>query len=207
MFPEKTLTTRHPSLLDARRSTLAVVDLQEGFARAIPDFNAVVARATLLVRVAARLGVPTLVSEQYPKGLGPTVSPLAGALPPQTPIHEKLCFSASDLPAWTNTLKTLRATRRNPGDQVILCGVEAHVCVLQTALDLAAADVSVYVVEDAVSSRRATDARAALRRLASYGVQIVTSEMVIFEWLRQAGTEEFKDVREWVKERDKAPIE
>lgn len=193
MFPEKTVTPRHPSLLDAHRSALAVIDLQDRFRDAIPDFAPVVARTEILTRAAARLGVPVLASEQYPRGLGPTVPDLAAALPPDTPIHEKLCFSACDLPAWT---AALRATRRN---QVILCGVESHVCVLQTALDLAADDVSVYVVEDATSSRRAADRRAALRRLESHGIQIVTSEMVVFEWLRRAGTDEFRDLRDWLK--------
>ncbi len=196
MFPEKNAGARHPSLLDAARSVLVVVDLQERFHAVIPGFNDVVARTETLARAAASLKVPVLTSEQYPKGLGPTVSALTAALPPQTPVHEKLCFSACDLPAWAAALKTHRAARR---DQIVLCGVEAHVCILQTALDLAAGDATVYVVEDAVSSRRESDKRAALRRLESHGVQVVTSEMVVFEWLRKAGTEEFKELQKLVK--------
>lgn len=193
MFPEKTAPPRHASLLDPGRCVLALIDLQERFREAIPDFASVVTRTEILTRAAARLGVSVMVSEQYPRGLGRTVPALAAALPPDTLPHEKLCFSACDLPAWAAALK---ATRR---DQVVLCGVEAHVCVLQTALDLTAADVSVYVVEDAVSSRRAADMRTALRRLESHGIHIVTSEMVVFEWLRRAGTDEFRDVQRLIK--------
>lgn len=200
MFPEKPAATRHASLLDAGRSVLALVDLQERFHAAIPDFNAVVARTEFLTRAAARLNVPVLVSEQYPKGLGALVPSLAAALPPATPLHEKLCFSACDLPAWTSALNaTLNAARGPRRNQIILCGVETHVCILQTALDLAATDVGVYVVADAVSSRRETDKQTALRRLEAHGIQIVTSEMVMFEWLRKAGTEDFKELQKLVK--------
>src|SRR5690606_33626751 len=113
------------------------------------DLSAVGARIEILAKAAARLGVPMVVTEQYPKALGNTLSPIAAALPGKTPILEKSCFSACDLPEWSSALRDLTKTR----DQIILCGVEAHVCVLQTALDLIQdPDVAVHVPEDAVSS-------------------------------------------------------
>jgi nicotinamidase-related amidase len=196
-LPDKPISTRSPVLLDAERSVLVVVDLQEGFAKAIADLDAVAARTAILVKTAGRLGVPVLVTEQYPQALGATLSPVADALPPGSPVIEKIAFSACDVSAWVTAQRQLAREGR---DQFILCGVETHVCVLQTALDLAHnPDAVVHVVEDAVSSRKATDKAAALRRLESNGVQTVTAEMVVFEWLRKAGTEDFKDIQRLVK--------
>jgi len=196
-LPEKPPASRSPALLDAERSVLLVVDLQEGFAKAIPDLHTVGERTAILVKAAARLGVPVLATEQYPQALGPTVSPVAGAFPPPTPVFPKMAFSASDVPEWA---ALVRAHVRDGRDQLILCGVEAHVCVLQTALDLAQnPDAVVHVVEDAIASRKPSDKASALRRLEAHGVQAVTVEMVAFEWLRKAGTEDFKDVQRLIK--------
>jgi nicotinamidase-related amidase len=197
LFPEKSAASRSPLLLDAARSVLLIVDAQQGFAKAIPDLEAVGVRMEILVKAAARLGVPVIVTEQYPKALGNTLGPVAAALPANTPILEKLCFSACDLPEWTSALRKHKDAGR---DQLILCGVEAHVCVLQSALDLLQdSDVAVHVPEDAVSSRRPSDKSAALRRMESHGVVMVTVEMVVFEWLRKAGTEEFRELQGLVK--------
>ena len=196
LFPEKPAALRSPLLLDGKRSLLLVVDAQQGFAKAIPDLEATGARIAILARAAARLQVPILVTEQYPKALGPTLGPVAAALPAKTPVLEKSCFSACDLPEWSSALRNLTKTR----NQIILCGVEAHVCVLQTALDLIQdPDVAVHVPEDAVSSRRIPDKAAALRRLEAHGIQTVTTEMVVFEWLRRAGTDDFRELQGLVK--------
>lgn len=196
-LPEKPASTRSPLLLDAERSVLLVIDLQEGFAKAIPDLDAVAARTAILAKTAARLRVPVLVTAQYPQALGATVSPVRDALPEGTPTFDKVAFSACDVPEWLGAQRTLARQGR---DQLILCGVETHVCVLQTALDLAQnGDLSVHVAEDAVSSRKASDKDAALRRVAAHGVQAVTTEMIVFEWLRKAGTDDFKDVQRLIK--------
>lgn len=193
LFPAKS-DSRHPSLLDPSRSLLAVLDAQERFRGAVEHMEAIGARIALLARAAARLEVPALVTEQYPKALGSTLSPIREALPENTPVFEKLAFSACGVSDWTAALKDSKRT------QVLLCGVEAHVCVLQTALDLAQdPDVAVYVVADAVSSRKASDKEAALRRMEAHGVQVVTTEMVLFEWLRCAGTPEFREIQGWIK--------
>ena len=191
-------STRSPSLLDASRSLLVVIDAQEKFRGAVENMDAVGARIALLAKAAARLGVPALVTEQYPKALGKTLEDITASLPENTPVFEKMCFSCSDAPEWAAALQ--QTTRTAKRDQLVLCGVETHVCVLQTALDLAQnTDSAVYVVEDAVSSRRNTDKQAALRRMESHGIQIVTTEMVVFEWLRKAGTAEFKELQAYIK--------
>jgi nicotinamidase-related amidase len=196
-LPDKPISTRSPALLDAERSVLLVIDLQEGFAKAISDLEVVGTRTTILVETAARLNVPILVTAQYPKALGATLESVSSALPQGTPTFEKLAFSACDVPEWATAL---RALAREGRDQLILCGVETHVCVMQTALDLVQnPDAVVHVAEDAVSSRKPSDKAAALRRLESHGVQIVTSEMIVFEWLRKAGTDDFKDVQRMIK--------
>jgi nicotinamidase-related amidase len=177
---------------------LIVIDAQERFRGAVENMDATGARIALLAKAAARLEVPALVSEQYPKALGLTLEDIRCSLPPDTQAIEKMTFSCADVPEWAAKLQGF--TRGAKRDQLVICGVEAHVCVLQTALDLAQnADAAVYVVEDAVSSRRASDKQAALRRLESHGVQVVTAEMVIFEWLRKAGTQEFKDLQPYFK--------
>lgn len=194
MFPEKPASTRNPSLLDAARSLLVVIDVQENFRKAVDGFDALAGRIALLTRAAARIGVPALVTEQYPKGLGPTAPAILESLPEGSPVIEKLAFSACDVPEWT---AAARASGRN---QYVLCGVETHVCVLQTALDLVQQPgASVYVVEDAVASRSDADRTAALRRMETHGVQIVTREMVVLEWLRRAGTPEFREMLGWIK--------
>ncbi len=197
LFPEKSPANRSPSLLDASRSVLLIIDAQEKFYGAVENMDAVGNRIAILAKAAARLGVPALVTEQYPKALGPTLGTIAAELQTGTPILEKLAFSACDVPEWVAALKKLSDSGR---DQLLLCGVETHVCILQTALDLARnPDVAVSVVEDAVSSRKESDKRAALRRMETHGAQIVTVEMVMFEWLRKAGTAEFKELQGIVK--------
>jgi len=191
-------SSRNPSLLDAARSLLVVIDAQERFRGAVENMEGTGARIALLAKAAARLEVPALVSEQYPKALGLTLEDIRCSLPPDSFAIEKMCFSCADSPEWMTALQEKRKAARL--DQVVICGVEAHVCVLQTALDLAQnPDLAIYVVEDAVSSRRASDKQAALRRMESHGIQVVSSEMVIFEWLRRAGTQEFKDLQGWIK--------
>ena len=172
-------------LIEARRSALLIVDMQERLMPAMDGSEPATANAARLMEAAGRLGVPLLVSEQYPKGLGPTVPALA-ALAPTGTVAEKLTFSCLADAGWRGRFEKL--DRR----QAILAGVEAHVCVLQTALGLKAAGYEPAVVADAVASRRRDSRAAAFERLRMNGVEVVTTEMVLFEWLGQAGTPEFK---------------
>lgn len=194
MFLKEKSASRHQHLLDPERSLLVFIDVQERFASAIADLPGVAARTALLAKASARLGIPVLATEQYPKALGKTLPVLAEVLPPTTQVFEKMAFSAFDVPAFAEAVRESRCS------QVLLCGVETHVCVLQTALDaLANLDAQVCVVKDAVASRHSSDRDAGLERMAMAGVHLVTAEMVVFEWLRKAGTPEFKELQALVK--------
>lgn len=173
-------------LIDAERSLLLVIDLQEKMVPALADGATVVAHVAWLVGVAQKVGVPVAALEQYPKGLGPLV-PALNKLLPADAIAAKTHFSCV----------AAKAMERIPGSdrvQFVLCGAEAHVCVMQSALDLAEDGKEVFVVADAVGSRRVYDRDVALVRMRDEGVRIVTREMVAFEWLREAGTPLFRDV-------------
>ena len=142
----------------------------------------VVENARRLLDAAARLEVPVVRTEQNPKGLGPTVPDLVGV---EASVVTKMTFDACRAEGLVETL---------PEGDVVMAGCEAHVCVLQTALGLVERGRDVYVVADAVGSRHPENKQAALRRLERGGVEIVTTEMVIFEWLETAAHPQFKAV-------------
>ena len=173
--------------LEATRSALVLIDLQERLMPVIAGGEGVVARAAILLQAARRLEVPVLATRQYPKGLGGFVAPFDAALTAPE-CHDKLAFSAlAEDPARGGLL----GLRRN---LFVLAGVEAHVCVLQTGLDLLGEGFDVAVVADAVSSRTVQSRDLALARLRGEGARIVNTEMVVFEWLGRAGTEAFRDL-------------
>lgn len=174
------------------RAALVVVDVQERLLPAIFEKERVVQNAVRLVKGAAILGVPVLATEQYRKGLGPTVAEVAAAIPGFAPI-EKLAFSARGAAGFTSALRATNAS------DAILCGIEAHVCVCQTCLDLLADGFRVVVVADAVSSRTPENYRFGLDRMRAAGAVIVSTEMLLFELLEQAGTDEFKQILALVK--------
>lgn len=173
-------------VLRAASSRLVVVDVQAKLVPAIHGGGAVVEACAWLVEVAQKLGVPVAATEQYPQGLGPTVERLR-ALLPEAAIAAKLAFSCAD----EGALDRLPGAGR---PQVVLCGIEAHVCVLQSALGLAAAGAEVAVVADAVGSRDPGHRDLALARLRQRGIAIVSREMVAFEWLERAGSETFRAI-------------
>jgi len=194
MFLQEKASQRNPLLLDPAKSHLLIIDQQTGFAPAIPGLETIAARSAILLQAAKILDIPVAVTEQYPKALGPTVPALKSHLTEDMPVLEKLCFSAMDDLEFT---EVVREERRS---QFILCGVETHVCILQTAFDLMEnLGAQLIVVGDAVGSRKESDKSAALARLAQAGAQIATVEMVVFEWLRKAGTPEFKALQALVK--------
>jgi nicotinamidase-related amidase len=178
-------------LIEASRSQLLVIDLQERLLPAIHEAERVLDRTRILLRAAGALGVPVTVTEQYPKGLGPTVQAVRDALPAASEILDKMTFSA----AGDEGVAALIDGRRDEGrDQLVILGTEAHVCVLQTALAFRGLGYEVFVVEDAVSSRAPASVRAATARMLHAGCGWVTSEMVVFEWLERAGTDAFRSV-------------
>jgi nicotinamidase-related amidase len=174
-------------LLERERSCLVLVDLQRNLMPNIDNGAQVLARACLLATAARRLEVPVLATEQYPEGLGRSEPEILDLIPPGD-IVTKRYFAAGDEPE----LRARLAAIARP--DILLAGCEAHVCLLQTALSLKAQQRRVAVVADAVSSRRAADRDAALRRLERAGCEIVTAEMVVFEWLRHAPSPEFRDL-------------
>lgn len=173
-------------LIDAHRSLLLLIDLQERLAPAIDQMDAVLQHNRWLLQLAQRLSVPVAATIQYPAGLGAMLPALAGDLA-SCNIVEKIHFSA----VADGCLRQLAEFSR---PQIILTGTEAHVCVLQTAMDLLSAGKEVFVVAEAVGSRRREDRLLALERLRQEGCRIVSREMVAFEWLRRAGTEQFREI-------------
>ena len=179
-------------LIDVDLSCLLVVDIQSRLASAIHGCERVIANSGILMRAAARLGVPVLVSEQYPKGLGATVAELDPVMPAGG-VLEKVHFSCM---ADADYAERMHGNGRG---QAVVAGIEAHVCVLQTCMELLDEGYAVFVVADATSSRTPENATAALDRLACAGAQVVSTEMVVFEWLRLAGTPEFKELSALIK--------
>jgi nicotinamidase-related amidase len=178
-------------LLAADDCVLLVVDIQERLAPAISGGTEVIARTDILLAAAARLGVPVVATEQYPKGLGHTDRRLD--LPETTPTFAKLDFSAAAEPSIVAHLRELDRRR------AVLCGMETHVCVLQTALGLRTLGYEVAVVADAVGSRHPERRQLGLERMRDAGVAIVDSEMVVFEWLGAAGTPQFKELSRLIR--------
>jgi nicotinamidase-related amidase len=174
-------------LLKRDQSCLLIVDVQERLTPVMTDPRRVIHHCHLLIRAAQRLGIPVIASEQYPKGLGPTIVDLREALPAGD-ILPKLHFSAAADPAILARLSQLNRP------QIVMAGIEAHVCVLQTALDLKERGFTPAVIADACASRRPESERMAWERLLQQGVTLPTVEMALFEWLNQAGTPEFKEL-------------
>ncbi len=181
---------KHPTQLSARESALLVVDVQEKLMAKIPGADAITRDIAFLLDAAQMLEVDIAATEQYPKGLGPTVAPVARRVP-QRP--DKLGFSCCAVPGLADGF---RARGRS---QIVLVGIEAHVCVLNTALDLLAAGFQVYLAVDAVASRYAIDREVALRRLEKAGAILTTVEACAFEWLGGANHPQFKAVSAWCR--------
>ncbi|MDD2863404.1 MAG: isochorismatase family protein [Methylococcales bacterium] len=180
----------HPTLLKNLDSVLVIVDMQGNLSAVMPenDAQAMHENTISLLEAAQKLTIPVLVTEQYPQGLGATEKSVQDALPNNAPIFEKTSFSCYGASGF---MPALEQTKRK---QIILVGQEAHVCVLQTALDLAAHDYQVHVVEDAICSRKAEHKFYALQRLQTQNVIITNYESVLFEWLRDAAHPDFKAV-------------
>ncbi len=192
---------RSTELMSAADTTLLVVDVQEKLVRLIPGQRRIIWNIRRLIDGAKALGVPVLATEQYPKGLGPTTPELAALLGSVLPgpVPAKVGFSC---------LACDEIAGRLTGDerpQVLLAGIEAHVCIQQTALDLLSAGKSVYVAVDAVGSRFPLDQKIALKRMQSCGATLTTTEAALFEWCQAAGTPEFKQISALVRE--SAPAE
>ncbi len=198
-------------LLDPEDSQLVLVDYQQRLMPALHGGPQALAHACLLAQVARALAVPVFATEQNPAGLGPTVDPLRTLV---GPVLSKMDFSAASVlmprlrPAPKAAGGNARSLPRHlqkpaapvPGrDTVVIAGCETHVCLLQTALELLEEEFDVCVVTDACASRTERNRDAAFDRLAGAGAELVTTEMVAFEWLRSADHPRFKEVLGWIK--------
>ncbi len=185
--------TKNNTLCDSSDSVLVVIDIQQRLAAAMPEkiLNKVVENTQLLLRSAELLNVPVIVSEQYPKGLGPTVNTLE--MTDDCHLIEKTCFACTANHHFNDKLKKLNKT------QLILTGMEAHICVTQTAIDLLNKNYQVFIASDAVCSRKNSHYKNALQRLQHSGATITNSESIAFEWLRDARHEQFKAVSKLIK--------
>jgi len=182
-------------LCDANHAQLVVVDIQTRLAAAMAeaDRERVIRNAGILIQAAGMLGIPTIASEQYPKGLGPTEEAVAWHFPDSLTVFDKTSFSCYANEPFHQALTA------NGRQQVVLAGMETHVCVLQTAIELQADGYQVFVAADAVCSRDPQNHRNALDRLAQTGVVVTNTESVLFEWVRDARHPRFKDVSALVK--------
>jgi nicotinamidase-related amidase len=173
-----------------------VVDVQEKLLAVMPDAPGLVRDIGFLLDVANLLKVPTLATEQYPQGLGPTSQALARRLTHE--LSSKVAFSCCGAPGLLSELRQLG--RPN----VVVCGMEAHVCVLQTVLDLLAEGLQVFVTVDAIQSRFAVDHKTAVKRMDRAGALLTTCETTAFEWLGGSDNPQFKAVSKLVQERMRA---
>ena len=183
---------KEPYRLTRAHAGLVVVDVQERLLPAIFEKERVVQNTVRLVQGAGILQVPVFATEQYRKGLGPTVPEVSAAIPAFAPM-EKLAFSACGADGFVPALKEKKVS------EAILCGIEAHVCVSQTCLDLLEHGFRVFVVADGISSRTPDNYRMGVERMRASGAVIVSTEMVLFELLERAGTDQFKQVQKLIK--------
>lgn len=184
------------ALMQWTRSQALVIDIQDKLLPAMSGAQDALANSVRLVQAAARLNVPITVSQQYPKGIGATVDELRQHLPETSVTLDKMAFSCMGDEGLRKRIEQLAADGR---EQVVVWGIEAHVCVLQTALEIVGAGLQCFVVADAVASRSPASKKLALARMQAAGVSVVSAEMAIFEWLGVAGTPDFKALMPLVK--------
>lgn len=175
-------------LIDRKNSLLLVIDVQERLAPAMDSPRQVINNCARLVGAARQMKIPFLITEQYPKGLGQTMIDLRQAAGEEAEYVAKIHFSCAKEP------EIMQKIIDSGKKQIIIAGAETHICLTQTSMDLKKLGYEVFVVSNASSSRDAAQNIIALQRMAHNGIDVVTSEMVIFEWLEQAGTDEFKEI-------------
>lgn len=180
-------------LIERDKTQVLVIDEQERLLPAMHEAERVIERTAILLRVARTLDLPVTVTEQYPQGLGPTVPQLLELVPAPEHVFAKTQFSAAAHPPVAARLAGLNRP------QVVIAGVEAHVCVAQTAAMLRAGGYDVFLVADAISSRRSDSVALAFDRLRPLGVWIVNVEQVLFECLGEAGTPAFRELSKLIR--------
>ena len=182
-------------LCHAKQSQLLVIDIQERLASAMPAdvLENVVKNNNILLRAANELDIPVIHSEQYPKGLGNTVTAIAEVLPETSDTVTKTSFACSDSEGFNELVA------KQKRQQIIITGIESHICVLQSAMQLQRQGYIVHVVEDAICSRKKSNHKNAVARLQQNNVIINNVESVLFEWLRDATHPKFKMLSKLIK--------
>lgn len=183
---------RHPHILNREQSALIIIDVQECFVPVIANFQDIEKNIVTLIKGCKILNLPIWYTEQYPKGLGRTVKAVKEQLQETNPV-EKVRFST----CCENTL--IKSLWEQNIRQIILAGIETHVCILQSALDFTHLGYQVHVVADAVSSRKTVDRDSALQRMIQHGINITTVETALLELTTIAGTDEFKQISALIK--------
>jgi len=183
----------HVIQLSRETAALAVIDMQEAFRPVMPDFGEVASRIALAVEGARLLEVPVIVTEQYPKGLKHTAAEIKGRLPVEMKAIEKSCFSSCGSGDFLSQLTSQNLK------QVLICGIEAHICVMQTSLDLLTRGFEVFLLVDCITSRRPENKQAALSRLTQAGAIHSTLEMALFEMTRTADSPQFRAIQNLIK--------
>ncbi len=184
---------RHPDLVDRKKVGLLIIDIQDRVNQAMQDPENVLNNSIKLIETFKLLNRPIWLTEQYPAGLGPTNARLISTLPEQVLRREKIRFSC------TGDASLIEEIRQKDIKQLVVIGVESHVCVFQSAMDLLTQGFQVFIPADAVSSRRQLDWETGLQRARMAGIIVTTTEMVIFEMLAAAGSPEFKAISKLVK--------
>lgn len=174
-------------LINPNNSALLVIDIQEKLLPALHNQKNFLNNCRWLIEIAQALSIPTLATEQYPKGLGHTEPSIASLIQPNHILYKEH-FSTAEDPECLKTINALNV------EQLILIGSEAHICVLQSALGLAEQGFDVFVVADAIGSRKEQDLTLALTRFQQNGIQVVSREMVAYEWLYKSNTEQFRAI-------------
>lgn len=183
----------HKHTLDPSQTALAVIDMQEAFRGKISDFAEVAARIALVAHAAQLLDVPVIVTEQYPRGLGHTASEITAVLPDGYEAVEKTAFSSCGAQDFLSRLDIAGARH------VILCGIEAHVCVNQTTHDLLARGYNVHLLTDCISARAPQNKQIGLSKMQQSGALPSSTEMALFELMRDAKHEQFKAIQKLIK--------
>jgi nicotinamidase-related amidase len=183
----------HKNTLDPAHTALAIIDMQEGFRSPISDFAERAARIALVAHAARLLNVPLIVTEQYPKGLGHTAGEIKTVLPAELHIIEKTAFSSCGAREFESELERTQATH------VLICGIEAHVCVNQTTHDLLERGYSVHLLTDCITARTEQNRELGLAKMQQSGALPSSTEMALFELMRDARHEQFKAIQKLIK--------
>jgi nicotinamidase-related amidase len=184
---------RHQNTLELKSAALVIIDMQEAFRASISDFAAIAAHTALVAHAAQLLELPVIVTEQYPKGLGRTADEIRAVLPEALEPIEKTAFSSCGATEFVSRLSATNARH------VLVCGIEAHICVNQTTHDLLAGGYQVHLLTDCISARHAHDKQAGLAKMQQSGALPASIEMALFELLRDARHDQFKAIQKLIK--------